>query len=91
MIDPQDELRYVVKLEICAAMDPVDAADIEDDRDHLLEVNEILERLEAEEDDNIGDDIYQKKHFDLCSQCYREFAKNPLGRDQRVHLGFSAN
>lgn len=91
MIDPEDELRYVVKLEVCAAMEPVDAADLEDDRDHLLEVQEILERLEADEDDNIGDDVYQKKQFDLCPRCYREYIKNPLGREQPVHLGFSAN
>ncbi len=91
MIDPEDELRYVVKLEILAAMEPADADDVEDDRDHLLEVQEILERLEAGEDENVSDEIYQRKHFDLCSTCYREFIKNPLGREQPVHLGFSAN
>lgn len=91
MIDPEDELRYVVKLEVCAAMEPVDACDVEDDRDHLLEVQEILERLEAGEDENICEEVYHKKHFDLCSRCYREYMKNPLGREQPVHLGFSAN
>lgn len=91
MIDPEDELRYVVKLEVCASMEPIAADELEDDRDHLLEVQEILERLEASEDDNIGDDVYQKKSFDLCSSCYREFIKNPLGREQPVHLGFSQN
>lgn len=91
MIDPEDELRYVVKLEVSAAMQPLDDGEAEDDRDHLLEVQEILERLEASEDDAIGEEIYQKKHFDLCSHCYREFIKNPLGREQPVHLGFSSN
>jgi hypothetical protein len=91
MIDPEEELRYSVKLEICAAMDPVDAAEVQDDRDHLLEVQEILERLDAEDDENIGEDIYQRKSFDLCPRCYREFIKNPLGKEQHVHLGFSAN
>jgi hypothetical protein len=91
MIDGEEELRYVVKLEVCAAMDPVGIDEMPDDRDHLLEVQEILERLDAEEDAEIGPEIYQKKHFDLCSQCYREFIKNPLGREQPVHLGFSPN
>lgn len=91
MIDPEDELRYVVKLEVYAAMEPAEADEMEDDRDHLLEVQEILERLEAGEDDNIGDDVYQKRHFDLCPQCYREYTKNPLAREQQVQLGFSPN
>lgn len=91
MIDPEDELRYVVKLEVCAAMDPIDAEEVQDDRDHLLEVHEILERLEVDEDDCIGEDIYQRKHFDLCSACYRDFVKNPLGREMPVQLGFSPN
>jgi hypothetical protein len=91
MIDPEEELRYIVKLEVCAAMDPVDADELADDRDHLLEVQEILERLEADDDENIGDDVYQKKHFDLCPRCYREFIKNPLGREQPVHFGFNPN
>ena len=91
LIDTEEELRYSVKLEVSAAMEPIAADDFEDDRDHLLEVHEILERLDDLEDDNIGDDIYQKKHYDLCSSCYREFIKNPLGREQPVHLGFSQN
>lgn len=91
MIDTEDELRYVVKLEVIAAMEPAEVDEIEDDRDHLLEVQEILERLEAGEDENVGDEIYQKKHFDLCASCYRDFIKNPLGREQPVHLGFSQN
>ncbi|HTN76647.1 MAG TPA: hypothetical protein VL096_15415 [Pirellulaceae bacterium] len=91
MIDPEDELRYIVKLEVSAAMEPMDNSSVTDDRDHLLEVQEILERLEASDDENIGDDIYQKKSFDLCSNCYREFIKNPLGREQPMQLGFSPN
>jgi hypothetical protein len=91
LIDTEEELRYTVKLEVCAAMEPAAADELQDDRDHLLEVHEILERLDANEDNNIGDDIYQKKHFDLCSSCYRDFIKNPLGREQQVQLGFSQN
>ncbi len=45
-IDPEVDLRYVVKLETYAAMEPIEVADFEDDRDHLMEVQEILERLE---------------------------------------------
>lgn len=90
-IDPEDDLRYVVKLEVHAAMEPVDSDNAEDDRDHLLEIQEILERIEDSENDLIGDDVYQKQRFDLCADCYKKYIKNPIGREMPVHLGFSQN
>jgi hypothetical protein len=41
-IDPQEDLRYVVKIEISAAFDPVVGAD-EEDPAHLQEIQEHLE------------------------------------------------
>lgn len=78
-MNPDSDLRYVVKVEIHAAMDPADAEEIDDDRDYLLEIQDILERLEDEEDDAIGDDVYQKRRFDLCPDCFRAYSKNPPG------------
>ena len=91
MIDPDDQLRYVVKIEACAAMDPVETDEPDDDRDHLLEVQEILERLDDEATAAIGEDVYQKRRYDLCSDCYRQFRRNPLGREIPAQLGFSPN
>jgi len=91
IIDPEDELRYVVKLEIQAAMEPLEADDLEDDRDHLLEVQEILERLDDVDSEAISDELYQRYRYDLCSDCYREFIKNPVGYEGRAHFGFSQN
>ncbi len=91
VLDAQDDLRYVVRLEIQAVMDPINEMDADDDRDHLLEIEEILERVDDEACDSIGDDIYQKRRFDLCPECYRKFVKNPLGREVKVSLGFSQN
>lgn len=91
VIDPEQELRYVVRMEVEAAMDPVHEQEVADDRDHLLEIDEILERAEAADDDAIGDDVYQKRRFDLCPSCYRKFNADPLGCEKRVTLGFSHN
>ena len=90
IINPEDELRYVVKLEVQAAMEPMDADELDDDRDHLLEVQEILEKLEDADSELISDELYQRCRYDLCSDCYREFIKNPVGYD-RAHFGFSQN
>ncbi len=88
-LDPQHDLRYVVKVEIFAAIDT--AAD--DDNDHLQEIQDVLERLEDAEDDRIGEEVCQQLRFDLCSECRRKFAENPLGRENFAAkvAGFSKN
>ncbi len=90
-IDSQEELRYVVRLEVQAVMEPLEGADAEEDRDHLLEIHEILERLEDSEDEAICEDVYQRQRFDLCADCYQQYIKNPLASEPAVHLGFSDN
>jgi hypothetical protein len=91
LLDPAEDLRYAVTIEVQAMMDPLDVDEAEDDRDHLLEVQEILERIDDAESDLIGSDIYQKNRFDLCSECYRKFIQNPIGRETPAQLGFSQN
>ena len=91
LIDQEVDLRYVVKLEAYPAMEPMEMDDIEDDRDHLAEIQEMIERVQDTELDCIGDDLYLKKRYDLCADCYKEFIKNPVGRGPAVQVGFSEN
>ena len=90
-LDPHDDLRYVVRLEVYAAFDPLPSAEQEDDRDHLQEVQDILEHMEDSESDQIGEEVYQQLRFDLCPECRKKFVKNPLGREAARVCGFSAN
>ena len=90
-LDPQDDLRYVVKIEVYAAFDPAATDGEEDDRDHLEEIQDILERMEDSTSDQIGDDVYQQLRFDLCPECRKKFVKNPLGRKTVKAFGFSSN
>lgn len=91
VIDPEMELRYVVKLEVQAAMEPAEIDEFEDDRDHLMEVDDILERLEDADSDDLSAELYQRHRYDLCPDCFRQFMKNPVGPDNRMHFGFSQN
>jgi hypothetical protein len=88
-IEPEHDLRYVVKMEIFAAIDPA-PAETEDDRDNLLEIQDILQRMEDSEDEQIGDDVYQTLRFDLCPECRKKFLKNPLAREVK-QFDFSQN
>jgi hypothetical protein len=81
----------MVKIEIQAAMDPACEHEPDEDRDHLVEIDDILESTPDECEDEIGEDIYQRRRFDLCPQCYRKFVGNPLGRESKPALGFSKN
>jgi hypothetical protein len=90
-LDPEEDLRYVVKLEVYAAFDPATSNEEDDERDHLQEIQDILERLEDAESEQIGEDVYQQFRFDLCPQCRKKFIKNPLGREPAKAFGFSIN
>ncbi len=89
-IDPESELRYVVRLEVYASLDPVED-ELQDERDHLQEVQEILERMDDAQDPQIGDDVYHHARYDLCSECRKKYVKNPLARPTAHHLDFSQN
>lgn len=89
-IDPLTELRYVVRVEVYAALDPV-GEELDDDRDHLQEIQDILENLDDQDDQQVADDVYHQQRFDLCSECRKQYVKNPLGRAVRQELGFSKN
>ena len=90
-LDPDDDLRYVVKMEVFAAFDPAACGGDDDDRDHLQEILDLLERLEDADNDQIGEDVYQRLRFDLCPQCRKKFVRNPLGREVVKAFGFSEN
>ena len=86
-----DELRYVVKMEVYAAFDPSALDEGDDDRDHLQEMQEILQRAEDAVDSQIGSEVYEQLRFDLCSDCRKKFVKNPLGRELLKPFHFSQN
>jgi hypothetical protein len=90
-LDPDIDLRYVVKMEVYAAFDPSANDEEDDDRDHLQEIQDILERLEDADADRVGEDVYQQLRFDLCPECRKRFVKNPLGREAAKAFGFSEN
>ncbi len=89
-IESHEEFRYVVRLEVRAALDVGMEGVDESDDDSLMELHECL--LAAEDEDLLLDDDYsQQLRYDLCPECYRQFMRNPLGRDQRLAPKFSNN
>jgi hypothetical protein len=89
-LDPED-LRYVVKMEVFAALDPAAIDEADEDRDNLQEIQEILQRAEDNAGEAISSDVYEQLRFDLCDECHKKFLKNPLGREASKQFYFSKN
>ncbi len=89
-INPDEELRYSINVEIKAVFE-TPTEPIDDATDHLLELSEMLERLDDQDNGSLNDDVYQRRRYDMCCDCYQQYQKNPLGRETPLSLGFSAN
>ena len=89
-IDPTHDTTYVVRMEVYPAPVEADAA-IDNDRDHLEDIHEVLERFEEFDADGRLPvaDTYQIRRFDLCSECCKQFLKQPLGRSAAPQFDFS--
>ena len=91
LIEAEEDVRYVVKIEVYAALDP-SADDVDDDRDGLQDVQEMLQRVEEScSEDVTPDDLYQNLRFDLCPDCRKKFLSRPLGRESAKQFNFSQN
>lgn len=91
-LDPEHDLRYVVRMEVYAAISDSPGS-IDGDRDHLEEIHDVLERLDdlGPSEAPLGEDVYQQLRFDLCSECRKKFLRDPLGRRLIGQLDFSKN
>ena len=71
-------LRYIAKIQVYAAYDPLNI-DFEDmTRDHTNEIQEILKRCEDLTEEELMQDVYVDFQFDLCRACQRSYIKEPL-------------
>lgn len=90
-LDPKDDLRYVVKVEVFAAFDPLDLGEQNEDRDNLEDLQDILDGADEVRAEELDNDVYQQLRFDLCPDCRKRFLKNPLGRKSTEQFDFSQN
>jgi cobalamin biosynthesis protein CobT len=90
---PEEDDRYVVKIEIYAACDSTEVDD-EDLIDDFEEDDE--EEEEEEEEDNINHEEmdgveYKTFRYDLCSKCHSRYMQDPLSINSIRRGRFSEN
>lgn len=83
--------RFVVQMEVYPAFDPEDIDEEDLDVDHLQEISEMIEEMEATGNDELDDCSSKDLRFDLCPHCHKKFLNDPLGRDALRRLNFSKN
>ena len=90
-IDTEIDLRYQVNIVTQVVLDGTDMVEQDVDPDHLAEVDELLQRVDDEECEQLCQDIYQSRRYDLCSRCFHEYKANPLGAATQQQVEFSEN
>ena len=89
-IDRSTDLRYTVTIEIEAVIDGPDH-ELVDDPDHLDTIQDMLDSADDLCSSVFDDEAYQRKQFDLCKDCFRQYIRNPLSRETNTPMGFSKN
>ncbi len=87
----EDDVRYVLNMEVQATLGQNDFEDAEEARTHLAELQDILARLDEDECEELENELYQQKQFDLCPECYKKFMQDPFGNEANLQLRFSSN
>ena len=75
-----EEVRYLVKVEVWAAYDPMEIAPEDLEKDREAEIRELVEALDRMTEQEAMDSVYRKLVFDLCPACQRDYLADPLGR-----------
>lgn len=88
-INSEEEFRYVVKIEARAALDVANDGEDEGDRDHLMELHDLIESTCDTDCDE--DQSYHQLRYDLCPECYSKFMQNPVGVNVSRNFDFSQN
>ena len=89
---PGDDQHFVVKVEVFAAQDPAEITEADLDEDHMEAVSELLREMEdgADEPDELERPT-QHFRYDLCPECRKKFARDPLGKESAQKFDFSEN
>jgi hypothetical protein len=89
-LDPKHDVSYVVRMEVYPSPCETESV-IDNDRDHLEDIQEVLQRFDEFEADGIlpETDTYRKGRFDLCRACCERFLQEPLGRRNAPKFDFS--
>ena len=78
----EEDIRYVVKIEVYTACDECDDMEMDDDIDEeIWEADEKIEKedgVENHEEEMLEEGEYKTFRFDLCTKCHKKYLEDPL-------------
>ncbi|MDR4505600.1 MAG: hypothetical protein MRK01_12570 [Candidatus Scalindua sp.] len=90
-IIPEEDVRYVIKIEAYAACEPADAED-EDFDEELIEDFDEEDEEEFSDFETEDEEVdYKTFRFDLCSKCHSKYLQDPLSIKSIRRSRFSEN
>jgi len=86
-----EDTRYIAKIEVYAAYDPMEIAGDDLEKDHEDEMQSLLDEMADMDAEELEGQVYQSFRFDLCPKCRAAFVKDPLVHLSRQQARFGAN
>ena len=74
----QGQLRYIARIEVLAAANPLEVTLDDLLRDSRGEMDALLKQCEHLTEEQLMRDVYVKFEFDLCRACQKAYLSNPL-------------
>ena len=72
------QLRYIARIEVLAAADPLEITLEDLLRDTRREMDTLLAKCEQFSEEELMRDVYVKFEFDLCRACQKSYVTDPL-------------
>ena len=88
---PEEDDRYVVKIEIYAACDSMDVDEDEELINDFEEEDEDDDEVDSLDPDEIDSIEYKTFRYDLCSKCHSMYLQDPLSIKSIRRGRFSEN
>jgi hypothetical protein len=92
-IVPGGDPRYVVKIEVHAAHDPLEITEADLEEDHMEAVSQLLRDLEdgSADAEDLMPPTNKQFRYDLCPRCQKKYLADPLGKQGEHKFNFSEN
>ena len=74
----QGQLRYIARIEVVAAADPLEITIDDLLRDTRREMDALLEQCEHLTEEQLMRDVYVKFEFDLCRACQKAYVTDAM-------------
>ena len=73
-----ENTRYIVKIEVFAAYDPLELTRQDIEGDHEAEMARLLAQMRNMSTEQLEDQVYRSFRFDLCPSCQAKYLAQPL-------------